>query len=309
MNIMHLKYAIEVEKAKSINKAAENLYMGQPNLSRAIRELEESLGITIFNRTSRGMTITPEGEEFLVHAHSILEQVDAVEAIYNARKTDRKVFKISVPRASYISYALSMFSKELDTDKSVEVYYKETNSARTITNILQNDYKLGIIRYQQAFEAYYENMLQEKDLESKLITEFSYRLLVNRNSPLAQKERITPDDLSDYIEIAHSDPYVPSLSYLDVMKKELVDYTDKRIYLFERASQFELMAENEMTFMWVSPIQHSLLKRYNLVEIECDFHNRVYKDVLVYKRGYTFSELDNLFIEMLTEAKTGIMDK
>ncbi len=308
MNILHLKYAIEVEKAKSINKAAENLYMGQPNLSRAIKELEESLGITIFNRTSRGMTITPEGEEFLVHAHNILKQVDAVEAIYNNRKNDRKVFKISVPRASYISYALTEFSKNIDTDKSIEIYYKETNSSRTITNILQNGYKLGIIRYQQAFEAYFENMLSEKDLSSQLITEFSYRLLVNRNSPLAKMETIRPEDLSDYIEIAHSDPYVPSLSYMDVMKKELVDYTDKRIYLFERASQFELMAENPMTFMWVSPIQKSLLERHNLVEIHCDFHNRVYKDVLVYKRGYAFTELDNMFIEKLHNAKNEIMD-
>lgn len=309
MNIMHLKYAIEVEKAKSINKAAENLYMGQPNLSRAIKELEESLGITIFNRTSRGMTITPEGEEFLVHAHNILEQVDAVEAIYNSRKQDLKKFRISVPRASYISCALSEFSKALDMSKSVEIYYKETNSARTITNILQNDYKLGIIRYQQAFEAYFQNMLSEKDLDSRVITEFSYRLLVNRNSPLASMDKITPEVLSDYIEIAHADPYVPSLSYMDVMKKELADYTDKRIYLFERASQFELMADNEKTFMWVSPIQKSLLNRYNLVEIECDFHNRVYKDVLVYKRGYSFTELDNLFIKKLDEARAEIMEQ
>lgn len=307
MNIMHLKYAVEVEKAKSINKAAENLYMGQPNLSRAIKELEESLGITIFNRTSRGMTITPEGEEFLVHAHSILEQVEAVESMYNTRKNDRKKFRVSVPRASYISYALSLFSKALDTDGAVEVYYKETNSARTITNVLQNDYKLGIIRYQQAFNAYFENMLEEKDLSSQLITEFSYRLLVNRNSTLAKKDKITPEDLSDYIEIAHSDPYVPSLSYMDVMKKELSDYTDKRIYLFERASQFELMAENPMTFMWVSPIQKSLLDRYGLTEIQCDFHNRVYKDVLIYKRGYSFTQLDNMFIEKLGEARAEIM--
>ena len=86
MNITHLRYAVEVEKAKSINKAAENLYMGQPNLSRAIRELEEELGITIFNRSSRGMTITPEGEEFLSYAHRILEQVSEVEAIYKTKK-------------------------------------------------------------------------------------------------------------------------------------------------------------------------------------------------------------------------------
>lgn len=306
MNIVHLKYAIEVEKAKSINKAAENLYMGQPNLSRAIKELEDSLGITIFNRTSHGMTITPEGEEFLVYAHKILEQVDAVEAIYRSKKHDKKQFKISVPRASYISAALSAFTKELD-DKAYEIYYKETNSARTITNILQNDYKLGIIRYQQTFESYFENMLSDKGLDGKLITEFSYRLLVNKESPLTKLETVTPEDLSGYVEIAHSDPYVPSMSHIDVMKKELVDYSDKRIYVFERASQFELMASNINTFMWVSPVQKSLLDRYNLVEIKCDFYDRVYKDVLIFKKGYSFSDIDNLFIDKLIELKKEVM--
>ena len=74
MNILHLKYAVEIAKTGSLNKAAENLYMGQPNLSRAIRELETCLGITIFERTSRGMIVTADGEEFLQYARRILAQ-------------------------------------------------------------------------------------------------------------------------------------------------------------------------------------------------------------------------------------------
>lgn len=307
MNITHLKYAVEVEKAKSINKASENLYMGQPNLSRAIKELEEELGITIFNRSSRGMTITSDGEEFLSYAHKILDQVTEVEDIYKSKKHDRQKFSISVPRASYISYAFSRFTKAVDILKPVEIYYKETNSSRAITNLLQNDYKLAILRYQDTFEEYFKNLIEEKDLDSKLITEFSYRLMVSKNSPLACAEKITPELLSDYFEIVHADPYVPSLPYIDVMKREFADYTDKRIYLFERASQFELMSENERTFMWVSPIQTSIKERYNLVEIECDFHSRIYKDVLVYRKGYVFSELDNLFIDKLEDARNEIV--
>ena len=81
MNLLHLKYAVEVEKTGSINKAAENLYMNQPNLSRAIKELENSIGITIFERSARGMSITAEGEEFLRYAKKIISQVDEIEAI------------------------------------------------------------------------------------------------------------------------------------------------------------------------------------------------------------------------------------
>ena len=80
MNILHLKYAVEIAKTGSLNKAAENLYMGQPNLSRAIRELEAGLGITIFERTPRGMVVTPDGEAFFTvrGAHSCTDRRDGV---------------------------------------------------------------------------------------------------------------------------------------------------------------------------------------------------------------------------------------
>lgn len=73
MNILHMKYAVEVAKCGSINKAAEILLMNQPNLSRAIKELEASLGVEIFSRSAKGMVVTPEGETFLRYATSILK--------------------------------------------------------------------------------------------------------------------------------------------------------------------------------------------------------------------------------------------
>ena len=84
MNLLYLKYAVEVAACGSINKAAEKLYIGQPNLSRAIKELESSLGVTIFGRSSKGMEITPDGEIFLGYAKSILKQVDAVEGLFKS---------------------------------------------------------------------------------------------------------------------------------------------------------------------------------------------------------------------------------
>ena len=92
MNLIHLKYAVEIAKTKSISRAAENLYMGQPNLSRAVKELEDSLNITIFQRNSKGITITPEGEEFLHYARRILNQVEEVEAIYKESQNRKQRF-------------------------------------------------------------------------------------------------------------------------------------------------------------------------------------------------------------------------
>ena len=146
-------------------------------------------------------------------------------------------------------------------------------------------------------------MLEEKGLAYEMIAEFSYVLLMSRDNPLAQKPQISFDDLTPYIEIAHADPYVPSLPLSKVVKEELPDNIDRRIFIFERASQFDLLSENPNTFMWVSPASQKILDRYGLVQRECPDNKKVYKDILIYREGYRLSKLDKQFITELCESK------
>lgn len=146
-------------------------------------------------------------------------------------------------------------------------------------------------------------MLEEKALSYEMVTEFSYCLIMSADSPLAKKEEITFDDLTDYIEIAHADPYVPSLPLSKVVKSELPDNIDRRIFIFERASQFDLLSQNPETFMWVSPAPPSVLERYNLVQKKCVDNKKVYKDVLIYRNGYKLTDLDKKFITALCDSK------
>lgn len=303
MNILHLKYAVEVAETQSISKAAANLYMGQPNLSRAIKELEESLGITIFKRTSKGITTTPDGDEFLRRARRIIAQVDEVEEIYRNGKQKKQAFSVCVPRASYFSLAMSEFAKNISLSEPAEIFYKETNSMRTINNVMRGDFNLGIVRFQSAFEKYFTDMFEEKHLTYETVSEFSYVLLVKSDSPLAQKDKIALDDLKNYIEITHGDPYVPTLPLIDVKKAELSAEVDKRIYVFERATQFMLLGNVPNTFMWVSPIPQQLLDNYDLVMIECPENVKIYKDVLIHRKDYKLTDLDKLFITEIIEAK------
>ena len=303
MNLMHIKYAVEVANEGSINKAAEKLYVGQPNLSRAIKELEASLGVKIFERSAKGMGLTSDGETFIRYAKTILRQVDEVESIFNGSGSVKKRFSISVPRASYISDAFARFSHSLTNEAEAEIIYKETNSLRAIKNILHEDYKLGIIRYAENYDKYFKTMLDEKDMQYEMITEFSYVLAMSRDNPLASAEKITFDALKDYIEIAHADPYVPSLPLSQVRKEELPYNIGRRIFVFERASQFELLSENPETFMWVSPIPQKLLDRYDLVQIPCEENKKIYKDILIYKRDYKLTALDKAFIDELCKSK------
>ena len=302
MNLLHMKHALEVAKSGSLSKASEVLLIAAPNISRSIKELEADLGITIFERTQNGMKLTPEGEEFINFAKGILGQIDEVERFYKAGAPKKQKFSISVPRACYISEAFANFSKSLSKE-AAEVFYKETNSQRTIHNMLNHDYKLGIIRYAENYDKYFKTMLEEKGFQYELVTEFTYSLIMSADNPLAQRQDITFEDLTDYIEIAHADPYVPSMPLSKVVKEELPDNINRRIFIFERASQFDLLSLNPETFMWVSPAPKSLLERYNLVLKKCADNKKVYKDVLIYKNGYKLSKLDRQFITELCESK------
>ena len=159
MNLLHMKYAVEVARLGSLNKAAETLLIAQPNISRSIKELEADLGITIFQRSAKGMVLTPDGEEFIDYARDILHRIDKMEQSYRDGSHKKRKFSISVPRACYISAAMAEFSKNIG-DTPVEIYYKETNSKKTIKKLLENEYKLGIIRYSENYDKYYKTMLE-----------------------------------------------------------------------------------------------------------------------------------------------------
>ena len=309
MNFLQLKYAVEVARCGSINKAADKLFVEASNLSRTLKGLETSLGTALFDRSPKGMTPTADGEAFLRYAESILKQTEELENLFGNALPRKKRFSISVPRVSYAAEAFAAFTKTLSDETDFEIFYKETNSLRAIKNILEENYQLGIIRYAENYSRYYKTMLADKGLSGELITEFRYVPVVSENSPLALRKDVSFRDLAGYVEIAHADPYVPSLSMAEVRKAELPDDVRKRIFVFERASQFELLSKNSETYMWVSPPPKEILERYHLTRLCCRENRRVYKDVLIRRENYKLSPLDERYIEELTKAKRRIFSE
>lgn len=106
MNIVYLKYAITIAKAGSLSKAAEELFIAQPNLSRAVKELERELGITIFDRNSKGITLTEDGERLIGQGRKILEQIEEVEEEFREKRGKKTVFRFRC-RGRIISPKLS----------------------------------------------------------------------------------------------------------------------------------------------------------------------------------------------------------
>ncbi len=297
MNIAYLKYAVEIANTKSISKAAENLYMGQPNLSRAIKSLEESIGFEIFKRSSKGIRITEEGEEFLISARKIMKQIDELEAKYTGESIVSQKLSVCVPRASYMSEAISEFAKKINMNEPADIYYRESNSMRVINEVVIENSNLGIIRYRDIYEKEFVKLFQDKKLDYKVLNEFRYSLVVSKDDPIATKEDIKEEDLAGYIEIAHADPYVPNMPLIDLKNSMRLGMVDKRIYVYERASQYDLLQNVKNTFMWMSPVSKEYLDKHGIVQKQCDFSDSVYKDVLIYRKGHKLTTFEKLFLE------------
>ena len=299
MNIQHLRYAIEVEKTRSITEAAENLYMSQPNLSRAIRDLETVLGITVFDRTPKGIVPTAQGEEFLHYARSILTQFDEMTEHYCKKDARGGVLRLSVPRSSYIAQAFSRFAQLADPTLTLD--YKETNALRSIRNVAEDGYDLGIVRYQADYEKYFTDTFREKGLQYRELWSFRYLAMLRLDHPAARKPTLKLADLQDAIAVTQGDLYVPSLP------REIegqVGDSARNIRLYDRTSQFELVATLPRAYAWVSPIPADMLARYRLTLRPCEDYPARHKDVLIYRKQYMLSPMDELFLEQLAKVQS-----
>lgn len=306
MKTLHLKYVVEVAKTGSITLAAENLYMNQPNLSKAIKELETTVGIDIFKRTSKGIVPTEKGEEFLSYAKNILAQIEEMESLYKSGKENKISFSLSAPRASYISHAFTLFVGELDEAKELEINFKETNSMKTIKNVAEGEYHLGIIRYQKNHERYFVNFMRDKGLQYENVWEFECLVLMSKNNPLALAHNISYNELNKCIEIVHGDLTVPYLSSTEIKKNENRKHKKRQVYVYERGSQFDLLNQVTDSYMWVSPLPQQQLERYGLIQRKCSASNPIYKDIIIYQKGYKLTKIDKVFIEELNRVKDSL---
>ena len=303
MNTQYLVYALEVERVGSISQAAQNLYIAQPNLSKAIKDLEKELGFSLFKRTSNGVQVTESGSEFLYHAKQITEQLDAISRIQNRSGNGKLFYKLSIPRGSYIAEGFTSFVAELEADKGMDITLNETNSLGTIANVTDRGYNVGIIRYPVSEEAYFLSILKNNRLQHEIIWEFEYVLVMSKDHPLADKEEITVSDLKSYIQITHGDTDFHQDKNI-TNKKE--DEHKKTIYVYERGSQFDLLANVPTTYMWVSPIPKHILEKNNLIQKSCKVDNNIYRDVVIFRKDYNLEDIDRLFLKKIYESKVDV---
>lgn len=306
MNIEHLKYVLEVDRAGSISQAAENLFMGQPNLSKAIKELEQALNITIFKRTPKGVQITPKGREFLRYAKGILRQYEEMEALGQEDGREVQGLRVSVPRASYIVDAFTTLLAGLDGERPAQLDFCETNALRAIRHVSDGVSDLGVIRCKAEYQNYFTSLLSESGLLWRTLLEFEYLLLISKEHPLAGKGVVDGRELQPYIEIIHGDTTMPHMPDSITETERGVTPGDKKVYVYERGSQFDILSRVSNTYMWVSPMPQDLLDRNGLEQNRC-LQSPQFVDILVYQAGHMFSDLETRFMTLLNESVEEIL--
>ena len=304
MNIQYLKYVVEVDKMGSINKAAKNLYMGQPNLSAAIKELEKDLGISIFYRSKKGVFLTKEGEKFLVYAKKIISDINQLESLYTANTDSTIRFSIAACRATYITMAVSNFINDLKNKKEMTVNFNETNSLNVIHEVANGNAEIGIIRCQNIHENFFVSLLKSKNLIFEPLWEFKMLLTFSENHPLALKKKIKAEMLKKYIEIIQGDIKIP----VEKNNKTINSYqtSPQSISVYDRGSHINLLVNVNEAFMWVPILPENILKRNRLTQRECTDLQIITKDILIYSAERKQSNYIKNFISSLKKVINNI---
>lgn len=283
MTLQHLKDITVIAREGSFTKASRVLFRAQPNLSNMVRDVEKELNITIFERTSSGVTLTLQGEQFIAHAKEIISQYKSLEQIGKMPETSFSL-GISVCRASYCVRAVSdWMNQALPPEQKLSLRLHETNTDEAIEQVYCGESALGIIRLPSFYENYYRQQLEEKGLESELLMDFTMMLIFRSDHPLATISPIREEDLYHYTEIVHGDQQNLALTMARI-NPLLRGAPSRRIYVYDRGSQIDLLQRLPGSYMWVSPIPLDMVDSYGMCIRSCTFSTVVNSDFLIWRK-------------------------
>lgn len=197
MTLQQLRYAITIADCNSMNKAAQALFISQPSLSASIRDLENEIGITIYKRTNRGITITPEGDEFLGYARQVAEQYELINQRYVDKKSVKKKFSVSTQHYSFAVKAFVEMVKQFGMDE-YEFAVHETKTYEVIENVKNFKSELGILYLNDFNKKVITKILKENNLVFKELFQCKTYVYLWKGNPLAEKDLITMEDLEEY---------------------------------------------------------------------------------------------------------------
>lgn len=197
MTLTQLRYIIAIVDTGSMNEAAKSLFISQPSLSLAVKELEKEIGTRLFKRSNRGVSVTQEGMEFLSYARQVVEQYQLIESRYIEKKNIKKKFGVSMQHYTFAVNAFVEMVKQFGMDE-YEFAVHETRTYDVIQDVKNFKSEIGILYLNDFNRKVLTKLFHESNLEFHKILECSIYVYMWKGHPLADKEEITLEELREY---------------------------------------------------------------------------------------------------------------
>lgn len=241
MTLQQLRYIVEVSKCSTISKAAQSLFLTQPTLSKAIKDLEKELGICILERGSSKTRFTAEGTELLCYAKQLLEQAQQIENRFINKAVTKKRVAVST---QHYAFAAKAFIELLNNENSsdYEFYFRECKTHEIIDDVFNKKSDIGIIFLSDSTSRYLTRLLQSKDIEFTPLKNFTSHVYLRKSHPLAKETSVNLTQLEEYTCIAYEQDN-NSLNFAE----ETVDVSDFRkvVYVRDRATAHNIVANTD----------------------------------------------------------------
>lgn len=275
MNLQHLYYALEVERTGSITQAAENLYMGQPNLSRAIRELEASLGMPVFHRSPRGIVPTDKGRQFLRRARSIVEQIEQAEAIFSSDGPEKLKLRLAATHTGDFAAAFARFAASAGADCGMELELRETELRSAIELVSDGTCAAAVVRLGADAERQLRSM-RDRGLDAKPLGERPELVTLSEKHPLAGKAELAPEELEPFTSVRFA---VTHGAELHMHGGEPLPA--RSIVVTDRHTCLSLLGDVDGAYAWLPRLAEREKQRFGLEQCECPESGRVCRDYLI----------------------------
>lgn len=238
MRIQQLIYLEKIAETGSINEAAKQLFISQPALSQAMKELEKEYHIQLFYRSKLGISLTREGREFINYSRGILDQVNLLEERFSPTTNRKHNFSVSAQHYAFVVHAFVELVKEIGED-AYHLTLRETQTQNVLDDIQNLKSELGIIYLNEFNETVMKRLIGEKDLEFTPLFEASPHVFVGRDNPLTKQTKITLEDLAEYPYLSYEQGDTNSFYFSEEILSTL--QRKKHIQISDRATIFNLM--------------------------------------------------------------------
>ncbi|AKP67203.1 LysR family transcriptional regulator [Companilactobacillus ginsenosidimutans] len=238
MRIQQLEYLETIVKTGSINEAAKQLYLTQPSLSNAIKELESEMGIQILIRSKLGVSLTNEGREFMIYARQVLDQVQLLQGRYEKKAVRKTAFSVSAQHYAFVVHAFVELIKTVKADE-YQFTLRETETKNILSDLTSFKSEIGILYLNNFNRQVLQKLFKEQDLEFTPLFKASPHVFVGSQNPLTKKKSVTLDDLVDYPYLSYEQGDNNSFYF----SEEILSTLDrkKNIKVSDRATIFNLM--------------------------------------------------------------------